>query len=126
MKKKNLKAIRGSTTRLIKTLISEISTVLYKRLNIVGVGYRGFSVDKYEKKLLLLKLGYSHPVYFRIPENLMIFCLKFTKLFIYGNSYQNISLMASLLKKTKLPEPYKGKGILNENERLILKQGKKI
>lgn len=124
--KKKLKAIRGSTLTLIKTLIAETSIVIYKRLNIVGVGYRCFQVEEYKKQLLLLKLGYSHPIYLKIPKNLVIFCLKFTKLFIYGNSYQDINLTASLIRKTKLPEPYKGKGILNENEKITLKQGKKI
>ena len=111
---------------LIKILISETRNIIYKRLKIVGVGYRGFQVEKYEKQLLLFKFGYSHPIYFKIPKNLGVFCLKFTKLFIYGNSYQNINLTASILKKNRLPEPYKGKGILYENEKITIKQGKKI
>jgi large subunit ribosomal protein L6 len=124
--KKNLKAICGSTFTQIKTLIAETSTIIYKKLKIVGVGYRGFKVKDYENRLLLLKLGYSHPIYLKIPENLEIFCLKFTKLFIYGNSYKNIILTASLIKRNKIPEPYKGKGILYENETIQLKQGKKV
>ena len=124
--KKTLKAIRGSTLKAIKILISESSTVIYKKINLVGVGYRSFDVEKYEKQLLLLKLGYSHPIYFKVPNNLNISCLKFTKLFISGTSYQSINLAISSLKKIKLPEPYKGKGILRENESITLKQGKKI
>ena len=124
--KKKLKAIRKFTITLLKKLIIETNTIIYKKLNVVGVGYRIFKVDNFEEKLLLLKLGYSHPIYFRIPNNLKIFCLKFTKIFISGNSYEEILLTASLLKKNKLPEPYKGKGILYENEKILLKQGKKI
>ena len=124
--KRKLKAIRGATVTLIKQLITETNTIIYKKLNIIGVGYRIFEVDNYKKKLLLLRLGFSHPIYFKIPNNLKIFCLKFTKLFISGTSYQDIVLTASLIKKNKLPEPYKGKGIRNENEKITIKQGKKI
>jgi large subunit ribosomal protein L6 len=74
----------------------------------------------------MFKLGYSHSLYFKIPEQLIIFCLKFTKLFIYGNSYQNVTQIASLIRSYKKPEPYKGKGILYETEKILLKEGKKI
>lgn len=125
-KKKTLKAIQGTTTALIKQLLVETSYTLYKKLKFVGVGYRSFDVEEFENKLLMLKLGYSHSLYFKIPENLTIFCLKFTKLFIYGNSYQNVTQTASLIRSYKKPEPYKGKGILYETEKIILKEGKKV
>ena len=124
--KKKMKALQGSTLKLIRTVISETNNIIYKRLNLVGVGYRAFPVENYEKQLLLFKLGYSHLIYFKIPENLSILSLKFTKLFVFGNSYQGIHLVTSILQRTKLPEPYKGKGIVNENKKIILKQGKKI
>lgn len=122
---KKMKAIQGTTTALIKQLLIETSTILYKKLKIVGVGYRGFDVENFEKKLLLFKLGYSHPLYFKIPIKLNMFCLKFTKLFIYGSSYSYITQTAALIRSKKTPEPYKGKGILYETENIILKEGKK-
>lgn len=124
--KKSIFSIQGTTTALIKQLILETSYVLYKKLNLVGVGYRAFDVDNFENKLLFLKLGYSHPIYFKIPLESNIFCLKRTKLFIYGNSYQNITETASFIRSYKKPEPYKGKGILYETEKIILKEGKKV
>lgn len=124
--KKNILAIQGTTISLIKQLILETSHVLYKKLKLVGVGYRSFDVEEFEETLLSLKLGYSHPIYFKIPEKSKIFCLKKTKLFIYGNSYQDVTQTASLIRSYKKPEPYKGKGILYEHEKISLKEGKKV
>ena len=124
--KKKIIAIQGSTTALIKQLILETSYVLYEKLKLVGVGYRAFDVDNYDQTLISFKLGYSHPIYFKIPKNSKISNLKKTKLFIYGNSFQSVSQTASIIRSYKKPEPYKGKGILYETEKINLKEGKKI
>jgi large subunit ribosomal protein L6 len=124
--RKKLKAFQGTTVALIKQLIVETSTVLYQKLKFVGVGYRAFDVDNFKNKLLLFKLGYSHFLYFKISTKVKIFCLKMTKLFIYGNSYKNVTKIASLIRSYKKPEPYKGKGILYETEKIVLKEGKKV
>ena len=65
-------------------------------------------------------------LYFQVPVKIGVFCFKATKLFIYGNSYQNVTKIASLIRSYKKPEPYKGKGILYETEKITLKKGKKI
>lgn len=123
---KKIKALQGTTYALIKQLLIETSSILYQKMKFVGVGYRAFDVKEFENKLLMFKLGYSHSIYFKIPKEINIFCLKLTKLFIYGNSYQKITNTTSLIQSYKLPEPYKGKGILYENEKIKLKEGKKI
>jgi len=124
--KKKTKALQGVTTALIKQLVIETSSILYKKLKLIGVGYRALNVEDFGKSLLQMKLGYSHDVFFKKPHNLNIFCLKFTKLFIYGNSYQTITQTASSIQSFKYPEPYKGKGILYENQKILLKEGKKV
>lgn len=124
--KRKLQALKITTISLIKQLLIETTAIMYQKLKLVGVGYRAFPVDNLEDYLLLLKLGYSHPVYFKIPVNTNIFCLKLTKLFIYGSSYQQVTLTTSKIRLNKIPEPYKGKGILYDNEKIILKEGKKI
>jgi large subunit ribosomal protein L6 len=75
--------------------------------------------------LLHFKLGYSHYVYFKIPKNLEIFCLKANKLFILGDSYSFVNQVAALVRSFKIPEPYKGKGIIYTTEKITLKEGKK-
>jgi large subunit ribosomal protein L6 len=120
---KTLKENQGTIIALIKQLLTDASTITYKKLKLRGIGYRAFLIDQ---NLLLLKLGYSHPIYFKTPKNLEIFSLKLTKLFLSSNSYQSLTSTASLIRSKKLPEPYKGKGILYENEKIKLKEGKKI
>nr|YP_009167313.1 ribosomal protein L6 [Fistulifera solaris]ALG35781.1 ribosomal protein L6 [Fistulifera solaris] len=124
--KKNINALKGTTAALIKQVILETSYLLYQKLKFVGIGYRTFDVDNFENRLLMFRLGYSHPIFFKINEEAKIFCLKRIKLFIYGNSYQNITQTAALIRSYKKPEPYKGKGILYENEKINIKEGKKV
>ena len=124
--RKKVKSIQGTTVSLIKQLIIETSVILHTKLKFIGVGYRAFHVENFAEELLLFKLGYSHPIYFKITEDLQIFSLKFTKLFIYGNSYQSITQTASLIRSCKKPEPYKGKGILYDSEKITIKEGKKV
>lgn len=124
---KNSKLMQGTTVAKIKQIILEISYTLHHKLNFVGVGYRAFSFDTNIKNQLYVKLGYSHLIYFKIPTPLETFCIKFTKLFIFGDSsYEKITQTAALLKACRKPEPYKGKGILNQGEKITLKKGKKI
>lgn len=124
--KKKIEAIRNTTLILIKQILVETSTLIYKKLKINGVGYRAIFTEDFNQKLVTLKLGYSHLVYFKIPENLTLTCPTKTTLSIFGNSYQNISQTSALIRANKIPEPYKGKGILYENEKIILKEGKKV
>lgn len=125
-KKQTYFSIQGTTTALIKQLILETSYTLYKKLKLIGVGYRAFDVENFETKLLSIKLGYSHPIFFKISKKSKIFCLKKTKLFVFGNFYENITQESAFIRAYKAPEPYKGKGILYENEKINLKEGKKI
>jgi large subunit ribosomal protein L6 len=125
-KKKKIKTLQGTTAALIKQVFFETSAVMYQKLKFIGVGYRTYRVPSSGDKLLLFRLGYSHPVYFKIPKNIKIFCLKLTKLFISGNSYKNVTETAAIIKSCKPPEPYKGKGILHHDERIEIKEGKKI
>lgn len=122
----NLKTLKGTTLSLIKQKIFESLTTVYVKMNFVGLGYRVFNVENYEDGLLMFKLGFSHLIYFKTPNILNVYNLKLTKLFIYGNSYSNVTQTASLIRQIKPPEPYKGKGVLYEGEKIVLKDGKKV
>jgi len=124
--KKKIKAFQGTIYSKIKQLIIETSFKIFKKLKFIGIGYKSFNVQNFENDLFMFKLGYSHPIFFRIPKELNVNCLKLTKLFVYGNSYNKVTKTTSLIRSYKSPEPYKGKGILNENEKITLKEGKKI
>lgn len=123
---KNSKLIQGTIVSKIKSILIEISYNLYSKLNFVGVGYRAFPIENL-KNQFYFKLGYSHLIYFRIPAPLKSFSIKFTKLFIFGNVSENeITQISASLRQCKKPEPYKGKGILYDGEKIKLKKGKKV
>lgn len=124
--KKKIRSLQKTTASILKQLLIETKAPIYKKLKLIGVGYRVFPVENFENQLLLLRLGYSHPLYFKIPSNTDVFCLKLTQLFIYSHSYKQTTFTASRLRSYKVPEPYKGKGILYDNEKILLKEGKKI
>jgi|JI81BgreenRNA_FD_contig_123_26832_length_1834_multi_57_in_2_out_2_2 ribosomal protein L6P/L9E len=123
---KNIKKIQGTTAAKIKQILTEITYTLYCKLNLVGVGYRVFLYEQVPNQLYL-KLGFSHLIYFKMSESLKIHCQKFTKLFLFGEcSIENLTQTAALIRNFKRPEPYKGKGILYDQEKVVLKKGKKI
>lgn len=124
--KKKIYTLKKTTTSLVKQLLTETTAMTYQKLKLVGVGYRAFPVENFEDRLILLKLGYSHSIHFKIMPKTNVFCLKLTKLFVYGFSYQQITSTTAKIRLTKVPEPYKGKGILYEKEKIAIKQGKKV
>lgn len=93
------------------------------KLNIIGVGYKA-AIDNED---LVLKIGFSHTVKYKIPKDIQIKILnqKVLTLFISSNNKQRTTQIASEIKALKPVEPYKGKGIKYFNENIILKEGKK-
>lgn len=124
--KKKLKAIQGTQVNLLKQMLLDISLFFCKKLSLIGVGFRVTPLEISNLNLLHFKLGYSHHVYFKIPKNLKIFCIKANKLFIVGDSYLSVNQVAALIRSFKIPEPYKGKGIVYTTEKVTLKEGKKV
>jgi large subunit ribosomal protein L6 len=123
---KNVNKIQGTTIAKIKQILVEITYTLYHKLSLIGVGYRVFPHEKLANQLYF-KLGYSHLIYFKLPTNVSTYCLKFTKLFLFGTcSHDSLTQTAAQIRNCKLPEPYKGKGILHDQEKIVLKKGKKI
>lgn len=124
LKKSN--QLRGTILAQIKLIFIEVTNILYKKLTLVGVGYKVFVV-KDPANQITLKLGYSHLIYQKIPHQLSTFCIKFTKLFVFGvTTYADLTQTVASIRQCKLPEPYKGKGILHYQENIVLKKGKKI
>lgn len=124
--KKKLKSIQTTQVALLKQILLDISLLCCKKLKLVGVGFRVSSLKVSDFDLLYFKLGYSHAIYFKVPKTLNVFCLKSNKLFLIGNSFMFLAQIAAFIKSYKVPEPYKGKGILYTSEKITLKEGKKI
>nr|AZP79210.1 ribosomal protein L6 [Nitzschia palea] len=123
---KNIKKIQGTTIAKIKQTLIEITYPLYYKLNLVGVGYKVFPYEQLENQLYF-KLGFSHLIYFKISDSLKVYCQKSIRLFLFGDcSYDKLTQTAAQIRAFKRPEPYKGKGILYDQEKISLKKGKKI
>jgi large subunit ribosomal protein L6 len=110
---------------LIRTLIyNSIYGVTYKfkkSLSLEGIGYK----FKILENILYLYIGYNHPILFNIPNNILLKLESPIKLHIEGIDLKIISQFAANIYNIYPPEPYKGKGIYYENQKIIKKIGKK-
>ena len=118
---KNYKSKWGASVILIKQGLLGVSRGFTKQLNLKGVGFKGIL----DNNVLILKLGYSHLINFNIPKNIKITCIKTRRLIISGQELNTVTQIAAKIRAYKIPEPYKGKGILYRNEIVYRKEGKK-
>ena len=117
---KKHKSLHGLTRTLIANMIEGVTNGYSKNLEIVGVGYRA---QKQGKKLVL-NLGYSHPVEMEDPEGIEVEVPSNTKITVKGINKQKVGNYAAVIRDKRKPEPYKGKGIRYEVERVKRKEGK--
>jgi len=118
---KQARMMWGTTRNLLRSMMTGVSTGYNKSLEISGVGYRA----AVQGKTLLLQLGYSHDVNFRIPSDIQIKCDKPTSIQITGANKQRVGQVAAEIRGFRKPEPYKGKGIMYSGEKIVRKEGKK-
>lgn len=121
---REIKGIQSNTKMLIEKEILDISRKFYKKLKLVGVGFKVSSVNFKSVNLLKFDLGYSHSLYFRIPQNLQVTVISSSRLIVSGTS-SRVSDFCSRIRKLKPIDSYKGKGILYESEKVQLKVVKK-
>jgi large subunit ribosomal protein L6 len=110
----------GTWAAHVKAMIAGVETPYTKKLLVEGVGY------KWEVKGtdVHLALGFSHPVVVKIPAGLTVKTDKGV-MDITGIDKEVVGLFAMQIRKLKLPEPYKGKGIRYSDEVIRRKQGKR-
>lgn len=118
---KRARSMWGMSRTLINNMITGVTEGFTKRLEIRGVGFRA----AVEGKILSLSLGFSHEIKYAIPEGISIVAEKPTLLVISGTDAQKVGQVAAILRSLRKPEPYKGKGVRYEDERVIMKEGKK-
>lgn len=114
-------AMWATTHRNISNMLKGLDKGFEKKLEINGVGYRASVAGKE----LVMQLGYSHDVKYAIPEGIKIAVDKQTAITITGSDKQKVGQVAAEIRSWRAPEPYKGKGIKYEGERIIRKEGKK-
>lgn len=118
---KKQKAMHGLTRSLLYNMITGVSQGFTRILQIYGVGYRAqASGDK-----LVLNVGYSHPVEFKLPEGIKAAVdEKQTTITLQGIDKQLLGQVAANIRAIRPPDAYKGKGIRYADEVLKLKPGK--
>ena len=115
------KALLGTIYANIKNEIHGNSKGFEKKLELVGTGYKA----NINGKELVLSLGYSHDINFAIPESITITVEKNTNVSVTGSSKQLVGQVAAKIKSFRKPEPYKGKGVRYQGEKIYRKEGKK-
>ncbi|MFC5401812.1 50S ribosomal protein L6 [Cohnella soli] len=114
------RSLHGTTRSLVANMVSGVTDGYVRNLELVGVGYRA---SKSGEKLVL-NVGYSHPVEI-VPENGIEFEVPAqNKIIVKGIDKELVGATAAKIRSVREPEPYKGKGIKYENERIIRKEGK--
>jgi large subunit ribosomal protein L6 len=114
------RAVHGLTRTLINNMVVGVTDGFKKNLEIQGVGYRA-AIDG---KTLVLNVGYSHPVRMTPVEGVMFAVDGPNKIIVSGSSKQQVGEEAARIRRTRPPEPYKGKGIRYEGEYVRRKAGK--
>ena len=115
------KRLWGMNRSLLNNAILGTSTGYAKTLELSGVGYRA----SIKGKQLNMQLGFSHDINFDIPDSVKITVEKQTIIKISGSDKQEVGMIASKIKSFRPPEPYKGKGIKEQGQYILRKEGKK-
>jgi len=115
------KRLWGMNRSLVNNAILGVNLGYKKTLELTGVGFRA----ALKGNQLNLKLGYSHDINFDIPENIQITVEKQTIIKISGIDKQLVGMITAKIKTFRPPEPYKGKGIKEVGQYILIKEGKK-
>lgn len=116
----NKKSILNLYNKLIKIKIKGILQGFKLNLILKGIGFKAFIENNY----LILKLGFSHNITIEIPSNIKIINQS-NNLIFSSIDYIFLTQFVNFIKNHKKPEPYKGKGLLLKNEKILKKEGKK-
>ncbi len=115
------RALHGTVRALIANMVTGVSLGFQRTLLIEGVGYRA----EMDGKKLVLHLGYSHPVPVEPPADVEFAVEERGRIVrINGIDKQVVGELAAKIRKLRPPEPYKGKGVMYEGERIRRKAGK--
>jgi len=118
---KKAKALWGLYRALIFNMVEGVSKGFEKKLEIEGVGYKAI-VDG---ENLVLNVGFTNPVKIKKPEGVN-FLVEKNVITVSGISKEEVGQISAIIRKVKKAEPYKGKGIKYQGEKIRRKEGKKV
>ena len=115
------RALHGTTRAVIANMVRGVSSGFSVVLEVEGVGYRA----EMEGKNLALFVGYSHPVKIEPPAGISFEVeLKTRQIKVLGFDKEVVGQTASEIRRVRPPEPYHGKGIRYQGEKIRRKAGK--
>lgn len=117
---KKSNAAHGLTRALINNMVTGVTQGFKRSLVINGVGYR---VEQFGR-FLRFYLGYSHPIFYELPDGIEAKINKNSTLDLTGIDKDLLGRTAATIRSLRKPEPYKGKGIRYSDEVLLRKAGK--
>jgi len=118
---RQLVAVSGTVRALVNNIVTGVSTGFERTLMIIGVGYRAQARDSG----LNLTLGFSHPVIYELPKDVVAETPDQTTIILRATDKQVLGQVAAEIRAFRPPEPYKGKGIRYSDEYVLRKQAKK-
>ena len=117
---KNKKSILNLYNKLIKLKIKGVLQGFKLNLILKGIGFKAIV----ENNNFILKLGFSHNITIAIPVNIKVIS-QANNLIFSSIDFIFLTQFVHFIKNHKKPEPYKGKGLLLKNEKILKKEGKK-
>ena len=114
------RSLHGLTRTLLNNMVVGVTDGYKRDLEIQGVGYRA----ALDGKVLVLSVGFSHPVRMAPPDGVSYTLDGNTRLSVVGIDKQLVGEEAARIRRVRPPEPYKGKGIRYAGERVRRKAGK--
>jgi large subunit ribosomal protein L6 len=114
------RSLHGLTRSLLANMVTGVSEGFSKMLELHGVGYRA----QMQGQKLVLQVGYSQPVEITPPPEITLTVVGTSRVMVEGISRELVGQMAADIRAVRPPDPYKGKGIRYQGERVRHKAGK--
>jgi len=120
----DLKGLLGTTWALFRVALKDLEFGYKAKLNFVGVGYRAAVVKAGAFNYLKISVGFSHPIFIFIPNNITVTLEKDT-VFVSGSKTEEVMEFCARVRSQKKPTVYHGTGVIMNDEVIIKKAGKK-
>lgn len=117
---KESKSLHGLYKVLLQNAVEGLTKGFTKTLELQGVGYRA----NVQGKKLELSLGFSHPIFFEIPDGIEVKVDKQTTIIVIGADKALVGQVSAKIRSFRPPEPYLGKGVRYLGEHIRRKAGK--
>ena len=117
---RKIRALHGLARALVANMVSGVKDGFERKLEIVGIGYR----CQLQGKNLQLALGYSHPIIFPLPDGVQAEVERQVSITLKGADKALLGQTAAKLRSFRPPEPYAGKGVRYQGEKVREKAGK--